>query len=170
MNHCLILIARYNPLFVIQELFPEIEKYCTEFGILSQTAYDIFQKNKFAKNSLYFHHLYAETDIPINQEYEAIAFSKNFRIQPNSIQRCHSKILCFFTAVHTRPSDHAMRGHHELSLIQFEQENPPMIGKLFEVTEKKPLPISENKYIYLGSEEELKKRAYEQEKMDKKRI
>ena len=109
MNHCLILIARYNPLFVKQELFPEIEKYCTEFGILSQTAYDIFQKNKFAKNSLYFHHLYAETDIPINQEYEAIAFSKNFRIQPNSIQRCHSKILCFFTAVHTRPSDHAIR-------------------------------------------------------------
>ncbi len=50
MNHCLILIARYNPLFVKQELFPEIEKYCTEFGILSQTAYDIFQKNKFAKN------------------------------------------------------------------------------------------------------------------------
>lgn len=49
MNHCLILIARYNPLFVKQELFPEIEKYCTEFGILSQTAYDIFQKINLQK-------------------------------------------------------------------------------------------------------------------------
>ena len=57
-----------------------------------------------------------------------------------------------------------MRGHHELSLIQFEHEIPPMIYELFEITEKKPLSTLENKYIYLGSEEELKKRASEQEK------
>lgn len=62
---------------------------------MSQTAYDIYQKNKFAENSLYFHHAYAETDIPIGQQYEAIAFSKGWKIQSNSIQKCHSRILCF---------------------------------------------------------------------------
>ncbi|MCI8315129.1 MAG: hypothetical protein HFH74_08895 [Lachnospiraceae bacterium] len=164
MNHCIILWARFSPWFVEQELFSEIERYCAEFGILSQTAYDVFQKNKFAENSLYFHHSYAETDIPIGQEYEAIAFSKDWRIQTNSIQKCRSKILCFFTVFRTRPSEQAMRGHHELSLIQFEHEIPPMIYELFEITEKKPLSTLENKYIYLGSEEELKKRASEQEK------
>ena len=93
MNRCIILWARFSPWFVEQELFSEIERYCAEFGILSQTAYDVFQKNKFAENSLYFHHSYAETDIPIGQEYEAIAFSKDWRIQTNSIQKCRSKIL-----------------------------------------------------------------------------
>ena len=56
-----------------------------------------------------------------------------------------------------------MWGNHEFSLIQFEHKIPSIIYELFEITEKKPLPILE-KYIYLGSEEELKKRAYEQEK------
>ncbi|MBO5033900.1 MAG: hypothetical protein J6C19_05820 [Lachnospiraceae bacterium] len=163
MGEYLVLLARFSPAFVKQELIPEIEKNCTEFGIFSQTAYDTFQKNKFEENSFYFHHDYAEKDIPTGQEYEAIAYSKNRKIQPASIQKCPSKVLCFFTAFRTRPADHAMRGHHELSLIQFGGGIPSIISELFEITEPKPLYTPEHKYIYLGSETELRKLVRKQE-------
>lgn len=163
MGEYLVLWARFSPIFVKQELIPEIEKNCMEFGIFSQTAYNAFQKSKFAVNSLYFHHQYAEKDIPIGQEYEAIAYSKNWKIQPASIQKCPSKVLCFFNAFRTQPSDHAMRGHHELSLIQFAGGIPSMINELFEIAESKPLYTPEHKYIYLGSETELRKLVRKQE-------
>ncbi len=154
-NH-LLLLAQFHPLFVKQELIPEILKNCAQFGLLSQTAYDAFQKHKFAENSFWFHHSYAETDIPAGQEYEAIAYSKNRKIQPDSIRKCHSRVLCFFTAFRTRPSDLAMQGHHELSLIWFEQESPPLLSHLSEITEAKPLDTPEQNYIYLGSETGLR--------------
>lgn len=163
MGEYLVLWARFSPTFMKQELIPEIEKNCTEFGIFSQTAYDIYQKNKFAANSMYFHHQYAEKDIPIGQEYEAIAYSRNRKIQHASIQKCPSKVLCFFTAFKTQPADYAMRGHHELSLIQFGKGIPSMISELFEITDHKPLYIPEEKYIYLGSEAELRKLVQKQE-------
>lgn len=163
MEEYLVLLARFGSSFVEQELIPEIEKNCKQFGIFSQTAYDVFQKNKFAANSLYFHHEYAVTDIPIGQEYEAIAYSRDWKIQPDSIQKCSSKVLCFFTAFRTQPSDHAMRGHHELSLIQFGQGVPSMINELFEITECKPLDTPEHRYIYLGSETVLRKLVRKQE-------
>ena len=156
-------MARFSQIFVRQELIPEIENNCIKFGIFSQTAYDAFQKSKFAVNSLYFHHEFAEKDTPIGQEYDAIAYSKDWKIQPDSIQKCPSKVLCFFTAFKTQPSDHAMRGHHELSLIQFGDGLPSMINELFEVTERKPLYTPENKYIYLGSETKLRKLVRKQE-------
>ena len=163
MGEYLVLWERFAPSFAKQELLPEIEKNCEEFGIFSQTAYDAFQKNKFAANSMYFQHQYAEKDIPIGQEYEAIAYSRDRKIQPDSIQKCASKVLCFFTAYKTQPADHAMCGHHELSLIQFCKGIPPMISGLFEITDHKPLYIPEQKYIYLGSEAELRKLVRKQE-------
>lgn len=56
-----------------------------------------------------------------------------------------------------------MRGHHELSLIQFGKGIPSMISELFEITDHKPLYIPEEKYIYLGSEAELRKLVQKQE-------
>lgn len=162
MEEYLILFERFSPAFVKHELIPEIEKNCTELGIFSQTAYDIFQKNKYAANSLYFHHDYAVADIPIGQKYEAVAYSKNRKLQYSSIQKCPSKVLCFFTAYKPRPSDNAMRGHHELSLIQFCDGVPSIISELFERTDHKPLQLPE-KYIYLGSEKELRRLVRKQE-------
>ena len=40
----------YSSEFVTDWLIPEIEKNCKQYGVLSQTAYEIFQKNKFAEN------------------------------------------------------------------------------------------------------------------------
>lgn len=77
---------------------------------------------------MYFHHQYAEKDIPMGQEYEAIAYSKNRKIQHTSIQKCPSKVLCFFTTYKTQPVDHAMRGHHELGLIQFGKTKVYLFG------------------------------------------
>jgi len=163
MEDYLVLFARFGSAFVEQELLPEIEENCRRFGILYPTAYDVFQKNKYAENSLYFHHLYAVADIPIGREYEAIAYRENGKIQTDTIQKCPSKVLCFFTYFETQPSDQAMRGHHELSLIQFEQRIPPLIRELVEITERKPLDLSERKDIYLGSEIELWRLARKEE-------
>lgn len=153
----LILLARFCPEYVKQEFIPEIERNCKQFGIYDQAAYEAFQKDRSAVNSLYFHHSYAVADIPAGREYHAIAYSRNGEIQAHSIQKCSSKILCFFTAFRTQPSAQAMRGHHELSLIQFESGLPPMLNELVEVTERKPIDISEGKEIYLGSEKELRR-------------
>lgn len=159
----LVLIARYSPAFVEQELVPEIEQNCEQFGIYFPTAYDAFQKNQFAADSMYFHHSYAVADILIGQEYEAIAYSKGGKIQVDSIQKWPSKVLCFFTNFRTQPSNQAMRGHHELSLIQFREGLPPMPNELVEVTERKPLDLSERKDVYLGSERDLRELSRRQE-------
>lgn len=158
----LVLLARYSPAFVRQEFIPEIEKNCEQFGIYDATAYDAFQRHQFAADSMYFHHSYAVADIPIGQEYEALAYREDGKIQADSIQKCPSKVLCFFTAFKTQPSSQASRGHHELSLIQFKKGIPPMINVLFEVTERKGLDISKRKEIYLGSERQLRKIAHRQ--------
>ncbi len=163
MEEYLVLWARFSQEFIKNELIPEIEKNCAQLGVFSQTAYDAFQKNKYSSHSMYFHHQYANTDIPINQEYEAVAYSKDRKIQTDSIQKCHSKVVCFFTAYKTRPSDHAMKGHHELSLIRFEQGFPSMINELFEITERKPLDTTRHSDIYLGSERVLRRLVCKQE-------
>jgi hypothetical protein len=87
------------------------------------------------------HHSYAESDIPIGQNYTKIALMDNYKILQNSIQTCHSEVICFFTCEpKMQPSEHAMRGHHEFSLIQFKQGIPRMIyNELLEITE---LPFS----------------------------
>ncbi len=139
----LILWGWFNPKLVKNKLIPDIEKNCVQYKVMFPTAYEIFQKNKFAINSLYFHHAYAASDIPIGQEYKKIARMENYKILPDSIETCHSKIICFLTNFKMQPSECAMRGHHESSLIQFEQGIPKMIyDELLEITE---LPFHPNK-------------------------
>lgn len=144
-----------------EDLIPEIEDNCVKYGIAYPNAYQKFQEYKFAPNSIYFHHGYAEKDILVGQEYTAAAYCRNGAIQSDSIQKCNAKVLCFFTAFHTRPSDLAMQGHHELDLIQFEKSPLPIFNKLFEITESKPLPLLEY-CIYLGEESELRELARRQ--------
>lgn len=144
----LILLGWFPPQLVSSKIIPEIEKNCIQDGVMFPDAYKIFQENKFAPNSLYFHHSYAECDIPMGQEYKEIALMENYKICSASIQACQAKILCFFTAYKSQPSECAMRGHHELSLIQFEQGVPQMIyDELPKITE---FPFSpSNKQICL---------------------
>lgn len=135
----LILMGWFNPKFVQNELIPEFEENCAQYGIEFPAAYDIFQKNKFAENSMYFHHSYAESDIPMGQQYQYIALADGYKILADSVQACDSKIICFFTAYRSQPSECAMRGHHELGLIQFEQGIPQVIyDELFEIKDKQP--------------------------------
>ena len=151
MKNQLILLAWYQPQFVRDIFFPEIERNCRQYGILFPEAYEIFRQKKLAPDSLYFHHSYAESDIPIGQKYDKIALEENGRIQPDTIRICPAEILCFFTAYRTQPSPNAMRGHHELSLIQFKRGIPQIIyDELEEVKEAKPLRMG-NKGICLCS-------------------
>lgn len=136
MDARLILWGWFTPQLVQNKLIPDIEKNCMRYGIPSLTAYEIFQKSKAAPNSLFFLHSYADSDIPMGQEYQKIAVRENFEIQPASIQICHSKVLCFFTAVRMQPSECALRGYHELSLVQFKDGIPQMLyDELPEITE-----------------------------------
>lgn len=88
---------------------------------------------------MYFHHAHAYADIPIGQEYEFIArMSKGgnhawFYIE---MQDNHPR---FFSSYRTQPLPHANHGHHENSLIQFQNGIPDMIFKLHEITAYKEL-------------------------------
>ncbi len=133
----LVLWGWFSPEIVKNRLIPDIGKNIIKYGVSSPVAYETFQKNKYAVNSLYFHHSYAECDIPIGQKYTKIALMENYGIMPDSIQTCHSEVICFFTCnPRMQPSGYAMRGHHESSLIQFEQGIPQIIyNELLEITE-----------------------------------
>lgn len=140
----LILWGWFSPEIVNNKLIPDIEKNILQFGVYFPIAYEAFCKNKYATNSLYFHHSYAENDIPMGQKYTKVALMENYEILPNSIQTCCSEVICFFTCnPKMQPSECAMRGHHESSLIQFEKRIPKIIYKeLLEITE---LPFSPTK-------------------------
>lgn len=133
----LILLGWFSPEIVKRKLIPDMERNILRYGEMFPSACEIFRKNKYAANSLYFHHSYAESDIPIGQEYTRIAVTENYKIRSDSIQMCHSKVICFFTCnPKMQPSECAMRGHHESSLIQFEQGIPSVIyDELLEITE-----------------------------------
>ena len=123
----LILLGRYPQQFVQETLLPEMEKNIARYGVFFPAAYEVFRKCQWADNSLYFHHSYAEREIPMGQEYRRIALMEQSRLLPDSVQACRTKVLCFFTAFRIQPSPSAMRGHHENSLIQFPDGIPPMI-------------------------------------------
>lgn len=149
MKKSLVLIAWYNPELVEPFLLSEIEENCRKYGIMYPSAYEIFQQNKYAENSLYFHHHYAESDIPIGEEYEKIALQKDFKSEPQFIQDCHAKVLCFFIPFRPQPADYAAKGHHELSLIQFPQGIPQIIyDELYEIKELKPLDFKKTIHLY----------------------
>ncbi len=138
----LILWGWFNSNLVLNRLIPDIEQNCIQDGIRYPIAYKIFQKNKLAPNQLYFHHSYAESNISMGQEYQYIALMENYKILSDSIQTCHSKIICFFTPYKSQPSEYTMHGHHETSLIQFKQGIPQMIYD--ELLEIRQLPFSPN--------------------------
>lgn len=131
----LILWGWYSPKLVENRLILDIEKNVQKYGVKYPAAYEAFQQNKDAINSLYFHHSYAESDILMGQEYTRIALGKHYEILPHTIQTCHARVICFFNAL-MLPSKYALRGNHESSLIQFEQGIPQMIyDELLEITE-----------------------------------
>ncbi len=140
----LVLWGWFSPQIVKNKLIPDIEKNIMQFGVGFPIAYEVFEKNKYAADSLYFHHSHAESDIPIGQKYNKIALMENYEIMPNSIQTCHSEVICFFTCnPKMQPSEYAMRGHHESSLIQFKHGIPQIIyNELLEITE---LPFNPTK-------------------------
>lgn len=146
----LILWGRFSPEIVKSKLIPDMEKNIRQFGVMFPVAYKLFQKYKYAMNSLYFHHAYAESDIPIGQKYTRIALMENYEILPDSIQTCPSKVICFFTCnPKMQPSERAMRGHHESSLIQFEQGIPQIIyDELLEITELPFYPVQKQICLY----------------------
>lgn len=133
----LVLWGWFSPEIVSNKLIPDMEKNILQFGVMFPVAYEKFQKNKYATNSLYFHHSYAENEIPMGQEFTKIALMERYEILPGSVRACHSKVICFFTCnPKMQPSECAMRGHHESSLIQFEQGIPQLIyDELLEITE-----------------------------------
>lgn len=138
----LVLWGWFSQKLVENELIPHIEKGCAQYGVINPAAYEIFQKNKFAVNSLYFHYSYAVRDIPIGQEYKKIALMEHYEILSDSVQTCYSKIICFFTPVRMQPVECAMRGYHNIGLIQFEQGVPQIVyDELSEITE---LPFQPN--------------------------
>lgn len=131
----LILLARFSPDFMRGKLIPEIEANCIRNHVDSGLVNN-FEKYKFAENSLYFQHSYAYADIPNGQEYEFIACMSKGGIVPESILRCKSTVLAFFSSYKTQPLPNASHGHHEISLIQFQNDIPKMIFELFEITDK----------------------------------
>ena len=120
---------------IYDRLIPDIEKNCTEYGVYCQRAYEVWKNNILPPNSMYCCHSYAEYAIPIGEEYDKVALIKDFELIPNSIQDCHAKVICFFTAYKTQPNDTASEGHREISLIQFVPQIPQIIyDELYEVT------------------------------------
>ena len=146
MKDQLVLRARYQPMFIKQEIVPEIEENVNKYGILWPKAYQVYMENIHKENCILFHHSYTEQEIPMGKIYSHIAWIKDGVILSETIQECHAKVICFLTAFKTQPSDHAMCGHHELSLIEF-QEIPFMIYELQEIS--KNTSLTTGKYLCL---------------------
>lgn len=134
-HRMLILLSRFSPDFTQKRLIPEIETNCINNQVDHYLVKN-FQKYKFAENSLYFHHAYAYADIPIGQEYDIIARISKGVIVTDSIVKCKTTVLAFFSAYKIQPLSNASHGHHENSLIQFQNGIPDMIFDLYEMTEK----------------------------------
>lgn len=129
------LLARFSSNFIRDILVPEIDTNCIKYHVDSQLV-ENYQRYKFSEDSLYFHHAHAYADIPIGQEYEFIARMSEGVIVPDSILKCKTTILAFFSGYSTMPLPHANHGHHENSLIQFQNGIPDMIFELYEITDK----------------------------------
>lgn len=150
----LILLARFSFAFTRDKLIPEIEANCIKYNV-TPCLVENFQKYKFAGNSLYFHHAYAYADIPVGQKYEMIARINKGVIVPDSVLKCNTTVLAFFSAYRTQPFPYASHGHHENSLIQFQDGIPDMIFDLNEITDKTAI-LEDTSQICLCSYETLK--------------
>ena len=129
------LLARFSPSFTRDRLIPEIDANCIKYQV-DPLLVENYQRHRFSENSLYFHHAHAYADIPVGQEYEFIARMSGGVMVPDSILRCKTTILAFFSGYRTMPLPHANHGHHENCLIQFQNGIPDMIFELYEITDK----------------------------------
>lgn len=144
MYRTFILLARYNMQFIKDIFIPEMEENIRKDPIALPEVIAYFRENQFAENSLYFHHSYAYADIPMGQTYDVIARMEKGKIQADSVRRCQTKVLCFFSNYKSQPMASASHGHHESSLIRFEEGIPDLIDELYEIKEKKPLKQMQN--------------------------
>ena len=149
----LILLARFKPDFFRNVLIPEIEINCMQYHVDTHLVHNFRQYQHF-DNSLYFMQGFAYADIPAGQEYEVIMRIKNGIIEPDSVMRCKTTVLCFFSEFKNQPIEYAWHGHHAICQIQFHDGIPDLIQELYEITEKKPIKITQE--ICLCSLETLK--------------
>lgn len=148
----LILWARFHPDFARHILIPEIEANSEKYHAEPQSV-ERFRNCRYAENSLYFHHNYAYAEIPAGQEYEAVMRITRGTIEQDSIIRCKTTVLCFFSNFKTQPIPYAWHGHHAICLIQFHNGIPDMIQELYEIADKKTINI--NREICLCSYDTL---------------
>ncbi|MBT9776517.1 hypothetical protein GPL15_08370 [Clostridium sp. MCC353] len=134
--------ARFHPGFSRDILIPEIEANSTQYHV-DPLLVDNFRKYLHAENCLYFIHGFADADIPAGQEYNAIMRINNGVIEPDSIIRCKVTVLCFFSEFKTQPIANAWKGYHASCQIQFHDGIPDIIHELYEITEKKPIKITQ---------------------------
>lgn len=149
----LILLARYAPGYARDILIPEIEANSIQYHV-NPMLVESFQRHKFAKGSLYFHHNRVYADIPTGQEYEIAARIYKGVIVPDSIVEIKATVLNFFTTFRIYPAEYANHGCHENCLIQFHDGIPDMINELYEIAEKKPMEMKQE--ICLCSYQTLK--------------
>lgn len=149
----LILWGRFHPDYSRDILIPEIEANSMQYHVSPQLI-DNFRKYQNAENCLYFIHGYAYADIPAGQEYEMIMRINRGGIMPDSIMRCKAIVVCFFSEFKTQPIAYAWHGYHAVCLIQFPDGIPDLVQELYEITEKKPINITQE--ICLCTMETLK--------------
>lgn len=137
----LILLARFHPEFLCSELFPEIEQNSIQFHV-EKRILDNFRRYKNLENCLYFYIGFAYADIPAGQEYEMIMCINGGKIEPDTVMKCRTTVLCLFSQFKTQPIEFAWKGHHAICQIQFCDGIPDIIQELYEITERKPIKIT----------------------------
>ena len=105
---------------------------------------DNFRKYRNAENCLYFIHGFAYADIPAGQEYEVVMRINEGIIDHNSVISCKAIVLCFFSEFKMQPIAYAWHGYHyRLSDSSFPMEFRILIQEMYEITEKKPIKITQ---------------------------
>lgn len=138
----LILWARFHPEFSRDILIPEIEANSMQYHVAPELI-GSFRRYRDAENCLYFVHGFAYADIPAGQEYEAVMRIHEGIIDQDSVISCKAIVLCFFSEFKMQPIAYAWHGYHAGCLIQFPDGIPDLIHELFEITEKKPIKITQ---------------------------
>ena len=138
----LLLSARFQPDFMCGELIPEIEKNSIQYHVDTRLL-DNFRRYQNFENCLYFFLGFAYADIPAGQEYEVIMRINGGNIDPDSVRKCKATVLCFFSEFKTQPIEFAWKGHHAIGQIHFCDGIPDMIQELYEITERKPVKITQ---------------------------
>ena len=138
----LILWARFHPDFSRDVLIPEIEANSIQYHVAPQLI-DNFRKYRNTENCLYFIHGFAYADIPAGQEYEVVMRINEGIIDQDSVISCKAIVLCFFSEFKMQPIAYAWHRYHAGCLIQFPDGIPDLIQEMYEITEKKPIKITQ---------------------------